>query len=117
MKFLSVYRTVERNTPPSQAEMDRMGKLIAEGMQSGHLLATEGCMPSSTGARLRISNGDVTVQDGPFTESKELIGGLAVIQASSKDEAIQFVKQFLEVVGTGECEIRQLYEAPSPNGQ
>jgi hypothetical protein len=69
-------------------------------------------MPSASGARIRLSNGDLTVTDGPFTESKEVVGGLAVMRANSKEEAIQHVKQFLQVAGDGECELRQLHEAP-----
>jgi hypothetical protein len=88
-----------------------MGQLIEEGMKAGYLLAVEGCLPSTTGARVRLSNGNITVTDGPFTESKEVIGGLALIQAKSKEEAIQHLKTFLQVAGDGECELRQLYEA------
>lgn len=113
MKFLSVYKTVERGAPPSPEEMARMGKLVEDGMKAGFLLAVEGCMPSATGARVRLSNGQLTVTDGPFTESKEVIGGLAVLKANSKGEAIEMVKQFLAVAGDGECELRQLFEGPS----
>lgn len=117
MKFISIYKTVEKTFPPSQEEMCNMGKLIEEGMKSGFLLGVEGCMPSASGARLRISNGTVTVTDGPFTESKEVIGGFALMQANSKEEAMEYVKQFLNVVGGGECELRQLFEQgePMPN--
>lgn len=111
MRFLSVYKSVERGVPPTQEEMTRMGKLIEEGLKAGNLLATEGCMPSVTGARVRLSNGKVTVTDGPFTESKEVIGGLAILQANSKQEAIELVRNFLNVAGDGECELRLLYEA------
>jgi hypothetical protein len=52
------------------------------------------------------------VTDGPFTESKEVIGGLAILQAKSKEEAIEYLKEFLPIAGDGECELRQLYEAP-----
>ena len=110
MKFLSIYKTVERNEPPSQAEMDRMGKLIEEGMKAGYLLAVEGCLPTARGARVRLSNGSVSVTDGPFTESKEVIGGFAILKAGSKQEAIQMVRDFLAVAGDGECELRQVYE-------
>jgi hypothetical protein len=89
-----------------------MGKLIEEGMKAGHLLAVEGCMPSATGARVRLSNGKVTVTDGPFAESKEVIGGLAILRANSKQEAVKLVEEFLHVAGDGECELRQLYEGP-----
>lgn len=110
MKFLSMYKSVERNTPPSQEEMVRMGKLVEEGMKAGWLLATEGCLPSALGARVRSTNGKLTVTDGPFTESKEVVGGFAILRANSKQEAIQLVKDFLEAVGDGECELRQIYE-------
>lgn len=111
MKFLSVYKTVERGVPPSQEEMDRMGKLIEEGMKAGYLLAVEGCLSTAKGARVRLSGDKLTVIDGPFTEAKEVIGGLALLQANSKEEAIEHVKNFLKVAGDGECELRQLYEA------
>ena len=110
MKFLSVYKTVERNVPPTQEEMDKMGKLIEEGMKAGWLLAVEGCMPSATGARVRKSNGKTTVMDGPFMETKELIGGLAILQANSKEHAIELTKYFLGHAEDGECELRQLHE-------
>ena len=113
MRFLSIYKTVERNTPPTQEEMAAMGKLIEEGMKSGRLLATEGCLPSALGARIRLSDGKVSVIDGPFTESKELVGGLAILKADSKEEAIAMAKQFLSFVGQGECELRQLYDPPA----
>jgi hypothetical protein len=112
MRYLSVFKTVERNTPPSPDEMARMGKLIEEGMKAGWLLGTEGCLPTSLGARVRSSNGKVTVTDGPFPESKEVVGGFALIKANSKAEAIQLTKDFLKVAGDGECELRQLHEAP-----
>lgn len=112
MKFLSIYKTTERGVPPSQEEMTKMGKLVEEGMKAGYLLAVEGCMPTAFGARVRRANGDINVTDGPFSESKEVVGGLAIIQANSKEEAIAHVKHFLNYVGDGECELRQLYEAP-----
>jgi len=111
MKFLSMYKSVERGVPPSQEEMAKMGKLVEEGFKAGWLLATEGCLPSALGARVRNSSGKVTVTDGPFTEAKELVGGFAILRANSKAEAIQLAKDFLQVVGEGECELRQIYEA------
>jgi hypothetical protein len=110
MKFLSVYKTVERSTPPSQEEMIRMGQLIERGFQSGWLVATEGCLPTSLGVRVRSSQSNVTVTDGPFTEAKEVVGGFAILKVGSKAEAIQLTKEFLAVAGDGECELRQLYE-------
>lgn len=113
MRFLSIYKHRETNTPPTQEEMEKMGKLIEIGMTAGWLIATEGCLPSALGARVRKSGSEVTTTDGPFTESKEIVGGFAIIRASSKEEAIQLTRDFLAVAGDGECEIRQLYEAPA----
>ena len=111
MKFLSIYKSAEKNAPPSREEMSKMGQLIEKFTKSGHLLATEGCLPSALGARVRLGNGNLTLTDGPFTESKEIVGGFAILQASSKAEAIELAREFLGVAGEGECELRQLYEA------
>lgn len=112
MRFLCLYKSSKpEGTPPTQQEMAEMGKLIEEQMKSGVLLATEGCLPSAKGARIRRSQGKFIVTDGPFTESKEVVGGFALIQAKSKEEAIEHVKRFLKVAGDGETEIRQVFEA------
>ena len=90
-----------------------MDKLIDEWSKAGTLLSAEGCLPSALGARVRLAAGKVTVTDGPFTESKEVVGGFAIMQASSKEEAVELIKSFLDVAGDGECELRQLYEMPA----
>jgi hypothetical protein len=110
VKFLSIYKSVETGVPPTQEEMDRMGRLIEEGMKAGYLLAVEGCLPTALGARVRLADGKISVTDGPFTESKEVVGGLAILQAKSKAEAVEYIRKFLGVAGEGECELRQLYE-------
>jgi len=110
MKFLSIYKNVERSTPPSREEMATMGKLVEQGFKEGWLLATEGCLPSALGARVRRDGAKISVTDGPFTESKEIVGGFAILKANSKEEAIQIAKDFLKVAGEGECELRQIYE-------
>jgi hypothetical protein len=111
MRFLSIYKTRERTIPPSFEEMASMGKLIEDWMKSGRLLATEGCMPSVLGARVRVDSGKYSVSDGPFTEAKEIVGGFAILDAPSKQAAIEYAKEFLQHVGEGECELRQLYDA------
>jgi len=111
MRFLSIYKTVERATPPSAEEMEAMGQFVGEMMSTGALLATEGCLPSVRGARVRLAGGEVSVTDGPFTEAKEVVGGFAILQADSREEAIELTKRFLAVAGEGECEVRQLYDA------
>jgi hypothetical protein len=113
MKFLCIYKPGKpEGTPASPNEMTEMGKLIEDMTKSGALIATEGCLPSALGARVRLSGGAYTVTDGPFTEAKETVGGFALIRASSKEEAIELTKRFLKVAGDGETEIRQVYEVP-----
>ena len=110
-RFLSIYKTVERSAPPSPEEMAKMGKLVEDGFKSGFLLATEGCLPTAMGARVRLAQGKVTVTDGPFTEAKEVVAVFAILNANSKEDAVQLAKDFLHVCGEGECEIRQIFEA------
>jgi hypothetical protein len=114
MKFLCIYKPSKpEGAAPTQREMEEMSKLIQEAFQAGWLVATEGCLPSAKGARVRRSGDKFTVTDGPFTEAKELIGGFAVIRAASKEEAVELTKRFLSVAGDGESEIRQIFEPPS----
>ena len=115
MRFLCVYRPgkPESDAPPSQEEMAAMGKLIDEMTRAGVLLAAEGCLSSSKGARVRVDAGKYTVSDGPFPETKELIAGLCLLQVKSKAEAVEWTKRFLSVVKEGESEIRQLHESPA----
>jgi len=113
MRYLCIYSHVERNTPPTQEEMAAMGKLIEQMMREGTLITTEGCLPSSLGARVRRTGDQITVTDGPFAETKELVGGFAIIEAKSKEHAIDLTKTFLAVAGDGVSEIRQLYEQPA----
>lgn len=111
MRYLCLYKPSKpEGAPPTAQEMAAMGQLIEEMMKAGTLLATEGCQPSAKGARVRLSGGKVSVTDGPFTETKELIGGFAIIQTKSKEEAIELTKRFLQVAGDGESEIRLLHE-------
>lgn len=117
MRFLSIYMNVERKAPPSPEEMARMGKLVEEGFKAGWLLATEGCLPSNLGFRVRRTGQDIKVTDGPFSEAKEVVGGFAILKADSKQDAIELARKFLNVAGEGECEIRQLYEMGACPGQ
>jgi hypothetical protein len=113
MRFLSIYKSAETGVPPTPEHIAAMEKLIAESMKSGELIATEGCLPSAKGARVRRAGGKVTVTDGPFTESKEVVGGFALLEAPSKEAAIEMTRRFLDIAGDGECEIRQIFEPPA----
>ena len=112
MRFISMIR-IEENTGqvPSEQLMSDMGKLIEELTRTGQLVNTAGLRPTSEGVRVRLRNGKLSVVDGPFTETKEVIGGYAVLEAKSKDEAIELTRRFLKVHGDDwdiECEVRQL---------
>jgi hypothetical protein len=111
MGLLKADKDSEACTPPSKELMERMGTFIEEVTKAGVLLATDGLQPSSQGKRVRVSGGKVTVIDGPFTESKELVASYALLDVKSMDEAVHWTTRFLQVLGKGECEIRPLFEA------
>jgi hypothetical protein len=90
--------------------MAKMGTFVEEMTKAGVMLETNGLQPSSKGARVRLSGGKVTVTDGPFTESKELVASYALFQVNSMAEAIEWTTRFLQVLGEGECELRPLFD-------
>lgn len=112
MRFLSMVRINERaGQRPSAQLMEDMGKLMAELSAAGSLLDTAGLQPTAEGKRL--SRGRQTVVDGPFTETKEVVAGYAMLQAASMDEALEIARRFLAVHGEQweiECEVRQVME-------
>ena len=114
MRYLCVYKSDREDVPPTEDEITKMGQLIGEMMQKGVLLTTEGCKSSRHGARVTVENGKYSVKDGPFTEAKEFIGGLAIIKVNSKAEAIDWTKRFLSVLGHGVSEILEINEQPAP---
>jgi hypothetical protein len=111
MGLLKADQYSEAGVPPSKELMEKMGKFMEEITKAGVLLATDALQPSSKGARVRLSGGKVTVTDGPFTESKELIASYALLEVKLMAEAIEWTTRFLKVLGEGECEIRPLFEA------
>ncbi len=113
MRYMTIYKTVETTTPPSQEVQVAMGKLIQDLARSGKLVLTDGLQHSSQGARVRIANGACTVTDGPFTETKELVAGYAIFEVGSKAEIIELTKRFLAIMGQGESEIRLMPDQPA----
>ena len=113
MRFLSMIRIDETSGQvPSEQLMADMGQLIEELTRTGQLVSTAGLRPTSEGVRVRLHRGGkLSVVDGPFTETKEVIGGYAILEAQSKAQAVELTRRFLEVHGTDwdiECEVRQL---------
>ena len=125
MRFMMLVKAdaaSERGAPPPLPLMEAIGKLGAEMARSGHLLEMGGLAPTAMGALLNLENGTIRVTDGPFAESKEVIGGYAIMQAASRAEAIELARRFLQVhtdvMGKsykGQVEVRQLFDAP-PQG-
>jgi hypothetical protein len=104
---------VNENTgqQPSERLMSEMGKLMDEMIRSGTLITTAGLRPTKEGVRVRSSHGRLSKTDGPFTESKEVVGGYAILEAPSMKEALALTERFLKVHGDEwdvECEVRPL---------
>ena len=116
MTYLSMIRIDEQSArEPSAQLMQDMGKLIDELTRAGLLISTAGLRPTSEGVRVRLRNGKLSSTDGPFTETKEVIGGYAVLEANSMQEALELTRRFLRVHGDEwdiECEVRQLDYQP-----
>ena len=112
MQFLSMIRVDETTgQQPSERLMRDMGQLIDEMTRQGVLVSTAGLRPSAEGVRIRLRGGQLSTVDGPFTESKEVIGGFAILEAKSRQEALELTKRFLRIHGEEwdiECELRQL---------
>jgi len=112
MRFLSMIRIDESTGQmPSEQLMHDMGKLIEEMTRAGTLVSTAGLRPTAEGVRVRLRAGKLSQVDGPFTETKEVVGGFAILEASSMNEAIELTRRFLRIHGTEwnvECEVRQL---------
>ena len=112
MKFLSMVRVAETGQQPSERLMQEMGKLMEEMTRAGVLVSTAGLRPSKEGVRMRSNHGKISVTDGPFTETKELVASYAVLEVKSMAEAVDWTTRFLKVLGQGECELRPIFEAP-----
>lgn len=118
MRFISMVKSAESG-PPSPELMAAIGKLAQEMAQAGVLVEMGGLAPSARGARIRLSGGALTVVDGPFTESKEIVGGYAIFSVGSKAEAVELGRRFLQVHAAilgpehvMELEIREMFDPP-----
>ena len=116
MKYLMFIRANEkyRGEDIPQGLLDAMGKLVQEGFESGVLKDTGGLKATADGFRVRSRGGKLHTTDGPFTESKEVIGGYALVELPSSEEAREFARRFMELHRVhwpefdGECEVRPL---------
>lgn len=115
MKYMMIVKHPERHGPIPAALMDAISVLMEEEVKSGKMLGNGGLGPTAQGARVRLSGGKVSVIDGPFTEAKEIIGGYAQFELSSKKEAVDSAVRFMELhrkywpEWEGETEVREMF--------
>ena len=118
MKYLTFIRHPEsdRDAGPPPALMEAMGKFVQRTLQEGTLVDTGGLLPSRDGFRIRLAKGVISMTDGPFIETKEVIGGWAILQTDSRAEAIRIAQEFMELHRThwpqfeGEAEVRPMFD-------
>src|ERR1051326_1878887 len=114
MRFMMIVKHAENQGPPPKSLMDAIAKLAEDEAKNGTMLGSGGLGPTAMGARVRLSKGQVTVTDGPFTEAKEVVGGYAQFELKSKEEAVESAVRFMELHKKhwpgweGETEVRQM---------
>lgn len=116
MRFMTMVRGPENMGPPPAALIEAITKLGEEAAAKGVLVETGGLVPSAMGgARIRVSGGKVSVTDGPFSETKELVGGYAVYETQTREEAVEWCERFMALHAEhwedweGETELRQVF--------
>jgi hypothetical protein len=116
MRFMMIVKHAENQGLPPQQLMDAITKLVEEEVKAGTMLGNGGLGPTAQGARVRLSGGKVTVTDGPFTETNEVIGGYAQFELKSKEAAVESAVRFMELHRKhwpgweGETEVRQMFD-------
>jgi hypothetical protein len=114
MRFLMLVKHGENPGPPPPEFLEAMAKLDEDANKSGTMIVSGGLMPIAKSTRVRLSRGQVTAIDGPYTEAKEVVGGFAMFELKSKEEAIEGARSFMELHKKywpgweGETEIRQV---------
>lgn len=120
MRFMTIVKTRE-GVQPSPALIEKINQMADDATKKGVWVGAGGLAPTALGARARLVNGKITVKDGPFTEAKEVIGGYAIFDVASKQEAMEWTRRFLEAhVGLWpheiEVEVRPMMDDPSQRG-
>jgi hypothetical protein len=125
MRYMMFIKHTEdyRNAEVPASLYEEMGTFIEEATKSGNFVGGAGLQPTSAGARVKLKAGRITVTDGPFTESKEIVGGYSIIDAKSREEALALARRFMELhlkhwpAFEGECEVRPFEEEVQPASQ
>jgi len=122
MKFMMFIKHAEdvRSQPIPQGLLDAMGKFVEASFKSGVLKETAGLRPTAEGTRIRLSGGKLHVTDGPFTEAKEVVGGFAIVDVTSRQEALKIAREFMDLHRVhwpgfeGESEVRPFDDYQPP---
>ena len=115
MRFMTIVKSAERFGFPPPELLEAVERLRLEAVHAGVMLETGGLAPTATGKAVRLRGGQLSVVDGPFTESKEVVGGFAVFELESLDEALEWTRRFMELhtqhwpSWEGTTEIRQMF--------
>lgn len=116
MKFLMTYAGKPDAGPPSPETLAALGAYTERMMKSGVVILTGGLVRPSRGIQLECKGGKVSVTDGPFAETKELIDGFALVEARSKEHAVALATEFMQIAGDGTGEVLQIFEPGGPPG-
>ena len=114
MKFLLTYTQNPNVPPPTPEQMAKIGEFTEKYVKSGVVVMTGGLVRPTRGIQIRCEAGKVSVTDGPFAESKELIDGFALVEVGSRAEAIALASQFMQLAGDGAGEILQVFDPGPP---
>lgn len=123
MRYMMIVKHAENQGPPPQALMDAIARLSEEAQKSGSFLGAGGLAGTAQGARIRLAGGKLNVIDGPFAETKEIIGGFAQFEMASKEEAVASAVQFMELHKKywpgweGETEVREMLDFQNPGSK
>ena len=116
MRFLITVKGAEGQGMPPVELIDAIEKLADEASKNGSMVMRGGLYPAAQAARIRVVNGRVTVTDGPFAETKEMVGGFAIFNYKSREEAVASAKEMAELhrrlwpAWVGETEVRQIFD-------
>src|SRR5690242_21713229 len=118
MPFLSIIKSAENQGAPPAGLLEAMDKFVAESLRDRSVIQTGGLAPSAAGIKFRMTGGKLVVTDGPFTEAKEVVGGYAVLAASTRSEALDAARRFMDLhvkhcpTCVGEREVRAVVSQP-----
>jgi hypothetical protein len=110
MKFLLTYQQRSDLPPPTPEKMAAINDFAMKHLKSGVLKMTGGLVRPTKGIQLRSEKGKVTVTDGPFAETKELIDGFALVEVGSREEAVRLASEFMQLAGDGTGEVLQVFD-------